>query len=93
MALSRAAFLTRFPEFSSAPVGLVDSCLAEAERLVHRPTWGSRADDGVGQYAAHLIACNPLGERAKLIKKDGSTHYLAAYTRLRKLCHLGPQVV
>ena len=93
MALSSAEFLGAFPEFAEAPSPLVDAKLAEAERFVSRAVFGAVADDAVGNYAAHLIATNPLGERAKLIAKDGSTPYLRTFERLRRAYRLGPTVV
>jgi hypothetical protein len=97
LALSIDDFKKRFPQFAKSDQTLIDSALAEAERFVVRTAWGARAnlaDDAVANYAAHLVAINPLGESARHKKRDdGRTPYLDAYDRLRKLVVRTPWVV
>lgn len=93
MALGTTEFLAAFPEFRRTDVTLVEAKLAQAERMVSRDRWGSRADDGVGNYAAHLLATSPLAEKSKYVEKTGLTTYLATFERLRKTIATGPLVV
>jgi hypothetical protein len=85
LALTPSDFTTRFPEFRKTDLNLIGAKLGEAERFVHRPALGKWADDLVGNYAAHLIALNPLGESARQKKRDdGRTPYLDTYERILK---------
>jgi hypothetical protein len=94
LALTSNDFKARFPEFSKTDLTLIGAKLAEAERIVHRSAWGPRADDAIANYAAHLIAMNPLGESARHKKRDdGRTPYLDTYERLRKLVVRTPRVI
>lgn len=88
--LTSATFLSRFPEFANAPGTVVAAAIDEAHRVVFAAVWGERSYEGAGYYAAHVVASSPLGERAKLVRKDGSTLYLDAYLRLRRLTYRGP---
>jgi hypothetical protein len=94
LAVTIEAFKQRFPQFAKTDLGLIAACLAEAEGIVNRTAWGSRADAGVMNYAAHLVSQNPLGESARMKKRDdGRTVYLDTYDRLRKFAFRGPRVI
>lgn len=94
MPLTVQQFRARFPEFSRTPEDLVAAKLAEATRFVASAAWRGRADDGIGNYAAHLIASNPYGESARLKKRDdGRTVYLDTFERLRRVAVLPARVI
>lgn len=92
MALSRANFLIRFPEFGDggvsgqerAPEELIDDALARAASRVSDAIWTDLADEGIGYLAAHLISISPWGQQARLVpaQPDGTTTYWAAYMAL-----------
>lgn len=83
MALSRADFRARYPEFATAADTHVDAALAEAERFTS-DGWGADRDDIVALQAAHILAISPMGRDARLSAKDGSSTYLAQYERRAK---------
>jgi hypothetical protein len=52
-----ADFLDRFPELEVHTHAQLEAALATAGRRCSEAVWGSLHGDGVGLYAAHLIAC------------------------------------
>lgn len=93
MTVSRATFLERRPEFANTPVTLVDACLVDAELMIDREYYGTKADAGVMAYAAHLIAINPLGEMARLDKHGEKTTYLLEWERIKRSLGAGFRVI
>ncbi len=55
MAVTPAAFKTRFPEFVEVSDLRVQQFLNEAQLCVNNVLWGNRADTGIGYMAAHLL--------------------------------------
>jgi hypothetical protein len=49
-------FLDRFPELEVHTHAQLEAALATAGRRCSEAVWGDLHDDGVGLYAAHLIA-------------------------------------
>ncbi len=84
MAVKRADFLARFPEFEPAPKAMIEAALDEAERNVDVAIFGSKTDDAVRWKAAHLLAIAPFGQQARLVSKDGSTTYEKRFDKLAK---------
>jgi hypothetical protein len=84
MAVSRASFLARFPEFEPAPPLMIDEAIAEAVTRVDSGVWGNKTDAGVRWRAAHLLAISPFGQQARLVSKDGSTTYGKEHARLMR---------
>jgi hypothetical protein len=93
MAVTRETFLVAFPEFRRTDLAIVDAKLAEAERMVSRSFWGRLADDGVSNYAAHLIAVSPLAEKSKFVERTGVTVYLQTFERLKRSLGVGARVI
>lgn len=93
MAVDRASLIVRFPEFTSTPSALVTACIAEAELLVDRAYYGTKADMAVTHFAAHLVAINPLGEMARLDKKGEKTTYLLSFQRIMRSTGAGFRVI
>lgn len=93
MSVTRATLIARFPEFASTPEALVTSSIADAELMIDRPYFGSKADVAVTLYASHLIAINPLGEMARLDKKGEETTYLIAFERVKRSIGVGCRVI
>jgi hypothetical protein len=50
-------FLDRFPELEVHTHAQLEAALATAGRRCSEAVWGELHGDGVGFYAAHLIAC------------------------------------
>ena len=75
MAVDRAIFLARFPEFEPASPAMVEASLKEAIRNVDSTVFGTKTDDAVSWKCAHLLAISPFGQQARLISKDGETTY------------------
>lgn len=87
MAVDATSLVARFPEFAPAVTSypdMVDACIADAELMIDRVVWGTKADMGVTYYAAHLIAINPIGEFARLDKRGEKTTYLLMYEATKK---------
>jgi len=56
MAVTSAAFLTRFPEFSVQSTDVVSTSLAQADRETDESIWGDLHDDATYWLTAHFIA-------------------------------------
>jgi hypothetical protein len=56
MTVSRASFLTRFPEFIPHPEGIVDGAIAEATADVGDGVFGDQSDRAIKHLSAHIIA-------------------------------------
>jgi len=52
-----AEFLDRFPELAVHTQVQLEQALLTASRRCAEPVWGDLHSDGVGLFAAHLIAC------------------------------------
>jgi hypothetical protein len=52
-----AEFLDRFPELAVHTQVQLEQALATAGRRCDETVWDTRHGDGVGLFAAHLIAC------------------------------------
>lgn len=89
MALSRANFLVRFPEFTDTATAILDAALAEAVDQVNQTVWGSRWDAGVGYYAAHLLAISPRGETMRLSDAKTMDTYELHFKRLQSMVTVG----
>jgi hypothetical protein len=83
MAVTVASFLVAFPELAPAGEPLIAAKLAEAARSVNANVWGVKTDDGVSYLAAHLLACSPYGENARLSSDKGESTYGRRFEALR----------
>lgn len=93
MAVTVGELTTRFPEFATAEPTLIQSAIDDAELMVDRDFYGTRADMAVKYYAAHLIATNPLGEMARLKKNEEPTTYLEQFNRIKYSTGAGCRVI
>ena len=98
MAVTLTTFRARYPEFDpstpdAALDALIQACINDAEEMVDRSLYGTKADMAVKAYAAHLVATNPLGEYARLVSDDGRTTYLTHYESARKTVGAGCRVI
>lgn len=89
MALTRAQFIARFPEFTSTDTDTVDARLDDAEDAIDTSVWGDHYDRGHGFLTADLLAMSGYG--SKEVPKDGVTAYRRAFDDLEarvSLVHL-----
>ena len=93
MAVTVGSLCSRYPEFKSTPIGLVEGSISDAELLVSRSVYGAKADMAITCYAAHLIAINPLGELALLSKEYGKTTYLTQFEFIKRSVGVGCSVI
>jgi hypothetical protein len=87
MAVDATSLTVRYPELAPAVTAapdMVDACIAQAEILIDRTVYGSKADAAVHALAAHFVAINPLGELGRLNKRNDDTVYLMQYRQLRR---------
>lgn len=89
LAVSVKLFTRRFPEFRDTDAGLLEECLTEAELFVDAKVWGARREAGIKMRAAHLVAMNPLGEKARLKKDDSTTIYEKQFKTMRNAVTAG----
>ena len=90
--MDSAAFLARYPEFSSAAEALVTATLAEANTVVRTddvPT--AVADAAIGAYAAMILADTPGGRALRVAaatsgdKSSAQSPYERAWLRWRTI--------
>lgn len=97
--LTPAAFLTSYPEFSDAPLSLLQAKLNEATTLIQGPVWnnGDPARDLTQQatflQAAHFLALSPYAAHMGLVKTDGFTLYSARLQHLKRIVTSGFRVL
>lgn len=91
MSVTVKDFLERFPEFDGQGrnLKLIEAKFNDAFSRIDQTQWGTLADEGQLQLAAHLLASSPMGQAAKLVAKDGSTTYGKEYNRLVRLVACG----
>jgi len=75
------SFLAAFPEFKDTNPKLVETKIAEAQRWVAPSVWGTLTDDGVGYWAADVLATSPMGLNVKLAP-GATTTYRVQFDRL-----------
>jgi len=68
-----ALFKKKYPEYKDTPDTLVQAKLDIAQGRVSEAAWGDRADAGVMQTTAHLLAFTPGSEHARLDTKNNKT--------------------
>lgn len=83
------AFFVDFPEFRDIDVAYVSSALRRAANHVGESMWGSRYNEGLGLYAAHLLVIGPQGQMARLKKDSSKDTYLDEFDRLAAVVTLG----
>lgn len=87
MAVTVSSFLERFPEFDDVNTDyptLVQIVIDEAELQVSADVWGDKADLGVLYLTAHLLACSPFGEPARLSTDNTMTIYMKSFSMFKK---------
>jgi len=72
--MTQDAFLARYPEFNTAPDGMVAAALAEATLAVG-DVWEDLRDEIIGLEAAHRLAISPFGRDAKMSSGLGKSTY------------------
>jgi hypothetical protein len=84
VAITSAFLVTRFaPTFAAIDVGIIDSAIEEATRMVDPDWFGARADDAILHLAAHLAltgAGNLAGGVQSVSAGSVSVTYAAAST-------------
>ncbi len=83
MAVTLASFRAQFPEMQKAPDDLVSSALALADPQVNPTVYGTRADEALLFYAAHVVACSPFGQNARLASDKNQSTYGEHFKRLQ----------
>ena len=87
MAVTVSSFLERFPEFTNVNADyptLIQIVIDEAALQVSATVWGAKRDLGIKYLTAHLLACSPFGEPARLSPGNGETTYLKQFEMLKK---------
>lgn len=72
---------------------LIQGIIAAAGAEVSEVAWGGSYQEGVLQLAAHKLALSPYARSLQLVNADGTTGYLAEYSRMRKLQSPGVAVL
>lgn len=80
--LDVATFQTDYFEFAETNPTLIERALARAQRMVDATVWGDKTDDGVGLYAAHVLAMANAGSNEK-VKPGQTTTYWAEFVEMR----------
>ncbi len=75
MAVDRASFLARYPEFEPASKAMIEGEIADAIDNVDTSVFGTKTDQAVRLKAAHALALSPFGQQARLVSKSGATTY------------------
>ncbi len=73
--LSFEDFLSRYPEFKTAPEDLVEGCLEDAALRTDPEVLGDLTDHAHGLLAAHLLSISPWGRGSRLQKDTRGTTY------------------
>lgn len=81
-------FRVRFPEFRTAPDGLVTRVLGEATRSIDDSVYGAQTDDAIGYLAADLLVTSPFGKNQRLEDDKSESTYRKSYLAIRKQCVL-----
>lgn len=89
MAVTRATFIVRFPEFTSVSEAMWSAHHAAALQETPSETWGDWQDEGVMQLTAHKLAITPYGLNAKLSSKEGESVYGRERKRLDMIVAFG----
>lgn len=92
-----AAFRVAFPEFRTAPDGLVSGKLANAAARLDAGRYGDTYEEAHGLLTAHLVAMSPFGSSLRLDPKASAaagalTTYEHAWKKLEKMAAAGIRV-
>jgi len=93
VAVTVRQFKTEFPEFAETDNAVVQARLTMATRMVNSSVWGTKADDGVKLYTAHLLAMSPMGEQARLKKENRGTIYGDQFEAMKRSVASGFRVI
>jgi len=74
MAVTYAAFLDRFPEFTPHPSGIVNGAIDEATADASPDVFGSQTDRAVKHLAAHIIAIQLAQMGIQIGATDGKVY-------------------
>ncbi len=95
MTVTVTTFLARFPEFTEVNTDfptLIQTVIDEAELQVSALIWASKRDLGIKYLTAHLLACSPFGEPARLSPDDTMTTYLKTLNMLKRQVSSGRNI-
>jgi hypothetical protein len=93
MAVTVQSLVRRYPEFQKTDQLHVQACISDAELMVDRGYYGTKADMAVHALAAHYLAISPVGEMARLDKKSEETVYSRQYTSIKRSVGAGFRVI
>lgn len=93
MALTRAEFMRRFPEFEKATDSLVDAVLDVSSRELSPDVWGTRYEDGVYFATAHNLATSPFGINSRLATNASTSTYGVKLEEMRASVVIGIAVI
>lgn len=80
--LALSDFRAKYPEFSTAPDGLVSLFLADAAERLDQGIWNLYLDKGHGLLTAHLLQIAPNGTFARLDSDKAESTYNSEYQKL-----------
>jgi hypothetical protein len=91
---SAASFLVNFPEFSKAPLALVNAKLAEAARRTHPLIYvdDTTAQDAVFLRAAVLLSLSPYARQMKLVDDTAAMVWSAQLYEMQRSATMGLRV-
>lgn len=74
MAVTYESFLTRFPEFTPHPSGIVNGAITEATADASSDVFGDQTDRAVKHLAAHIIAIQLAQMGVQIGATDGKVY-------------------
>ena len=83
-----AEFISFGPEFSKAPVAMLDFFIEAAKSKINPTVFVEHTKLAHFYWAAHLIAMSPYGRNLRLESDDGVTDYQRNYEMILKTCGL-----
>ena len=92
--MTLAQFRVRYPDFRSAPDGLVQATLDEAALEVDATVFGALWSAAHGAMTAHVLALSPFGKNARLSPEEGKVTVFSKYLmQLTLMARQGPQTI
>lgn len=82
MALTRAAFLLRHPEFARVSTDQIDIAIADALAGLDETVLGAEYDRACALHAAHSLSLSPAAQKARLNAWSQDTPYSAQLAAL-----------
>lgn len=89
MSVSVTSFREAYPDFRGTSTPLIAAKIKAAKLKVAPRIWGTRADEGVMLYTAHLLSISPSGEQSRLKLENRGTEYKTEFEEMRRAAAFG----